>query len=38
VVQNALGNVLIVQTTRHADDLKALTSTMEVQGQRKPVG
>lgn len=34
----AVKNVLIVQTTRHADDLKALTSTMEVRGQRKPVG
>ena len=37
VVKNALCNVLIVQTTRHADDLRAMTSTMEVQPQRKPV-
>lgn len=31
VVKNALCNVLIVQTTRHADDLAAMTRTMEVE-------
>lgn len=31
VVRNAVCNVLIVQTTRNADDLEAITSAMEVQ-------
>ena len=30
VVTHALCNVLVVQTTRHADDLAALTAVMEV--------
>jgi maltose/moltooligosaccharide transporter len=31
VVKKAVCNVLIVQTTRHADDLEAMTSVMEVK-------
>lgn len=30
VVANAMCNVLIVQTTRHAEDLAAMTAAMEI--------
>ena len=34
VVRNAVCNVMVVQTTRHSEDLEAMTSVMEVQPQQ----
>jgi maltose/moltooligosaccharide transporter len=36
VVKNAMCNVLIVQTTRHADDLQAMTTAMTIEAPRRP--
>jgi maltose/moltooligosaccharide transporter len=35
VVRHAMCNVLVVQTTRHADDLAALTAVMEIPADDK---